>query len=136
MDNLKNELGMFTGTHPGTTDSTTTALRLDDGKLRMDLVPVEVIVELARVYTAGTVKYEGDNWRKGMKWSRCVAALYRHLTKWQAGMTFDTETQCHHLAHVAWNALTLMIYQMEGLGTDDRQGSRYREDNWVSYKKD
>ena len=31
----------------------------------------------------------------------------------------DPETKCHHLAHVAWNALALMVYEMRGLGEDD-----------------
>lgn len=103
------------------TDKPTSSLRYDEGKLRVDLVPAEIIIELARVYTAGAKKYKDNNWRDpGMKWTRCIASLERHMLKWKMGLEIDPETQCHHLAQVAWNALTLMMYQMQGLGTDDR----------------
>lgn len=139
-DNLNRELNTFFSQYTGTKTNTSTphktveegAKRFDTDKLRMDLLPVEWMVELSNVLTEGAKKYDDNNWRKGMDWSRCIGSLYRHLTKWQSGITFDTETQCHHLAHVAWNALALMVYQMEGLGKDDRQVNRYREEDWKS----
>lgn len=112
-------------------DSFVIADRFDTNKLRMDLLPVEWTVELSKVLTRGAEKYGDNNWQKGMEWSRCVGSLYRHLTKWQSGITFDSETQCHHLAHVAWNALALLTYQLEGVGVDDRKISRYKEEDWL-----
>lgn len=97
------------------------ATRHDDGKLRLDLIPPEVLIELARVYTVGSVKYDDHNWRKGMAYSRCVGSALRHLIKWQAGIQKDPETDCPHLAHAAWNLLTLLVYELQGLGEDDRQ---------------
>jgi len=96
------------------------ALRFDEGKVRLDLIPAEILVELGRVYTAGAKKYTDNNWKKGMSFSRCLGALKRHLAKWELGKTYDDETGCHELAHVMWNAAALLYYQMYGLGTDDR----------------
>lgn len=96
------------------------AMRFDDNKIRFDLVPPEAELELARVYTMGAIKYADDNWRKGMSWRKCVGALKRHLNLWLSGQSIDPETGCHHLSQVAWNALTLMVYEMSGAGKDDR----------------
>lgn len=97
-----------------------TALRFDDNKLRLDLIPPEMLIELARVFTVGASKYSEENWRQGMDWSRCMGALMRHYIKWRSGLSVDPETGCHHLALVAWNALALMIYQQERVGRDNR----------------
>ncbi len=96
------------------------ALRYDDNKMRFDLLPVEGIIELTRVYTIGAIKYKDNNWRKGMKFSKCVASLERHWIKWKLGEQVDPETGCHHLAHVCWNAMTLLVYCLTKTGTDDR----------------
>ena len=96
------------------------AMRFDDNKLRLDLIPWEAELELARVYTMGAIKYDDNNWRKGMAYSKCMGALRRHLLLWQSGQAVDPETGCHHLAQVAWNALTLMVYELRGVGKDDR----------------
>lgn len=96
------------------------ALRYNTGKIRFDLIAPEALVELAKVYTAGAEKYNDDNWRKGMSYRACLGSLERHLKKWELGLKNDPETDCHHLAHVAWNALTLFVYELHGDGTDDR----------------
>lgn len=96
------------------------AMRFDENKMRFDLIPIEALIELARVYSIGAIKYEDDNWRKGMKWSRCIGSLERHMLLWRAGVAIDEDTKCHHLAMVAWNALTLLVYEINKIGTDDR----------------
>ena len=96
------------------------AMRFDADKLRLDLIPPEFLIELARVYSMGAMKYDDDNWRKGMPWRKCVRPVWSHLIKWLSGQTIDSETGCHHLAMVAWNCATLFMYQLHKLGTDDR----------------
>lgn len=96
------------------------ALRYNSKKIRFELIAPEALLELAKVYTAGAEKYAADNWRKGMPYRECLGSLQRHLKKWEMGLKEDPETNCHHLAHVAWNALTLYVYELHGLGTDDR----------------
>lgn len=105
-------------------------MRFDTGKMRFDLLPPEALVELARIYTMGAIKYDDNNWRKGMDWSKCIGSLERHLNKWKAGQSLDKDTGCHHLAQVAWNALTLMIYEMHGSGNDDRVAMLSIDDNF------
>lgn len=88
--------------------------------IRPDLIPPQAIEELGRLYGKGAEKYDPWNWRKGYNWSLSIAAMMRHLLQWEKGERFDEETQCHHLASVAWHCMTLMEFQRLGLGTDDR----------------
>lgn len=97
-----------------------TAMRFNEGKMRFDLIPIELDVELARVYTVGAIKYDDGNWMKGMKWSVMIECAERHWKKWQSGLTVDPDTGCHHLALAIWNLAGLMVYQMRGLGEDNR----------------
>lgn len=103
-------------------------LRYDSDKLRLDLIPTEWTVELARVMTIGAYKYADRNWEKGMSWSKCIGCLERHFARWKSGHLADRETKCHELAMVAWNALALMTYELRGLGTDDRVTTAYDTD--------
>ena len=96
------------------------ALRYDAGKPRYDLLPADGLEELVNVYTVGAKKYADRNWEKGMSWSRCFGSLLRHSWKFWRGELIDPETGCHHMAHVAWNAIALVCYSMRSVGTDDR----------------
>ena len=92
----------------------------DRGKLRYDLLPPEGMDELANVYTIGAGKYADRNWEFGMSWGRVFAAMLRHAFRWLAGESHDQVDGQHHLASVAWCALTLIAYEKRGIGTDDR----------------
>ncbi len=91
----------------------------DSGKLRYDLIPAYSLKELALTYTIGARKYEDNNWRKGIKYSRVIAALKRHLELWLQGEDRDMDGQ-HHLAAVAWNAFSLLWYTKFRPEFDDR----------------
>lgn len=91
----------------------------DTGKTRFDLVPFDALWEVAKVYTTGATKYDAWNWRRGLLYSRVVAALLRHLFKWWMGERYDQEDGQHHLSSVVWGALTLLHY--------DLASQRYRE---------
>jgi hypothetical protein len=95
-------------------------LRYNEGKPQWDLMPYDALGQLAMVYTRGAQKYAPHNWLRGMDWSKCFASMQRHAAAWHAGEDFDKESGQHHMAHVAWNALALLTYQMRGLGVDDR----------------
>jgi hypothetical protein len=98
-----------------------TAARFIGGKVRHDLVPPFPLEELAKVYTYGCIKYDDDNWRKGMKWRKnVIGSLKRHLEKWIRGEKLDEESNCHHLAMVIWQCCCLMEYERCGVGQDDR----------------
>lgn len=80
-----------------------------DGKLRWDLLPLEEIEDIVKVYTAGSKKYGDNTWQKlpdGIE--RYKAALLRHLVEYEKGITIDKETNCYHLAQVAWNAIAML----------------------------
>jgi hypothetical protein len=87
---------------------------------RFDLVPPEASWALAEVYGAGLNKYPQRNWEKGYAWGLSIAALERHLNLWKRRESIDAETGCHHLMQVAWHAFALFIFELRGLGTDDR----------------
>lgn len=96
------------------------ALRYDSQKLRMDLIPPDALADLSAVYTFGAKKYADRNWEKGMSWGRVVGSLLRHTFAWMAGESYDKESGLHHMAHVAWNAFTLLSYHNRDIGNDDR----------------
>lgn len=92
----------------------------DSGKEPVDLIDPEFLLEVAATLRLGAEKYAPFNWMKGMKWSRPLAALFRHLFAWMRGEEHDPETGLSHLAHVAVNVMFLMNFQRNGLGEDDR----------------
>jgi hypothetical protein len=104
-------------------------LRYDQGKNRLDLLPPEWEWALGQVLTAGAQKYAERNWEQGMKHSKMIGCMKRHLAKFLSGEEYDHEidpatgedkgTQCHHLALVAWNALALMSYRLRKIGEND-----------------
>ena len=100
------------------------AAKFDDGKTSWTLLPVESMRELVNVYDIGAKKYGRENWRKGMEWHRVFDAMMRHAWAWWGGENRDPVDGQHHLASVAWCALSLMWYEIKGVGTDDRHGVR------------
>jgi uncharacterized HAD superfamily protein len=95
--------------------------KYDTGKRRYDLIPALPLKDLADVYTFGATKYEDDNWRQGLKWTRIIGAMERHLQKFKNGQDVDEESLQYHLAHVAWGAFTLLEYSRTKVEFDDRQ---------------
>lgn len=80
-----------------------------DNKLRWELLPLEDIEDIVRVYTEGAKKYGADKWQgltDGIR--RYKAALLRHLAEYDKGNEIDEETGCYHLAQVAWNAIAML----------------------------
>jgi hypothetical protein len=87
---------------------------------RYDLIPVDALAEFARVYGFGATKYEDHNYLKGYKWSLSIAALHRHIAAWVNGESDDDESGHSHLMHAAWHCFALYMFELHGLGTDDR----------------
>lgn len=94
-------------------------LRYDEGKEAVYLMPPDALMELGRVYGVGAKKYAPRNWERGMRLSKVLGPLMRHLFRWQMGQDRDEESGQLHLAHVAWNALALLTYALRGIGEDD-----------------
>lgn len=93
---------------------------------RFELLPWGALHEVARVYHFGASKYADDNWRKGYKWRLSIGALMRHVALFACGESLDRESKLHHLAHACFHCLTLITFEHNGLGTDDR----VKEQKW------
>lgn len=113
------ELNMQPQASSDSKSSTGEGLRYNEGKLRWDLIPPE-LEEIVEIYTMGAKKYAPRNWEKGMSWMVCFASLMRHTWKWLRGEDLDEESGRPHMAHVAWNAIALVVYYRRQIGTDDR----------------
>ncbi len=96
------------------------AIKFDSDKPRMDLIDSEALEELARVLDFGARKYAENNWRKGIKLSRLLAASMRHLTAIMRGETYDQETGLQHAAHLMCCAMFLIWTIKHRQDLDDR----------------
>jgi hypothetical protein len=94
----------------------------DNGKPRMDLLDPVALHELAKVLTFGAGKYAAHNWRKGIKQSRLIAALLRHVFAHLGGEDKDPESGLRHIAHAMCCCMFLLgLAEREDL--DDREKS-------------
>lgn len=105
----------------------TGGVKYDEGKLRTDLIPIEPLLEVARVYTIGCKKYADRNWEKGILWTRCYGALLRHLWQWFKGEKYDSNDGQHHLAAVVFYAFALMEFENTHAELDDRPKQKATE---------
>jgi hypothetical protein len=80
--------------------------------LRYDLIfgNTEALKRIARTYGEGSLKYAPNNWKKGFPESVLFNHALAHLTEYAEGDTSED-----HLAHAAWNILTLMHQQTHHL---------------------
>lgn len=92
----------------------------DDGKIRMELIPPELMIAVGDILTFGAEKYGDYNWAQGMAWSRMYGAMLRHQNAWWSGEDKDPESGRSHLWHVACCVAALIAYEMRGDGEDDR----------------
>lgn len=93
--------------------------KFDEGKLRFDLLPLDALEEIVRVYTFGAQKYGDRNWEKGIVYSRFVGASFRHILSWFKGSKADEESGIHPLAHAAWSLIALLTYDLRGMAKFD-----------------
>jgi len=91
--------------------------KLDDGKLRWDLLPLAEIEEVVKVLTYGAEKYAPDNWQKvETPIERYYAAMMRHITAWRAhNESLDKESGLPHLAH-AICCLVFIVWHERRMG--------------------
>lgn len=95
----------------------------DSGKIRWDLLPIEIVEEIAKVYTFGIEKYKiPHSWKKVENAEeRYYAALMRHITEWRKGSINDLESGLHHLSHAAWNCIALIFFDWQKMGKYERE---------------
>lgn len=76
------------------------------GKPNWAVFPFAEAEAVVKVFEYGSQKYGAPfTYRKGIPDAELWAATMRHLIAIQSGEDFDRESGCHHMAHVAANAL-------------------------------
>ena len=99
-------------------DGLNNGIKYDKDKIKMELLPLRELREVAKVLTYGARKYEPDNWKRVPDAKeRYTGALLRHLTDWRSGEVYDAEAPdagLRHIAQVACNALFLLWAEIEG----------------------
>lgn len=97
--------------------------KVDAGKIRPALVLggfARALLAVSAVGTFGAAKYTDNGWMEvpnGV--NRYDDAKLRHWLNEKAGQAVDPESQLHHAAHEAWNALArldLLIREREVAG--------------------
>ena len=73
---------------------------------------MDALNEVAKVATYGASKYAPRNWEKGLSWSACFASFMRHFYARCTGEVVDPESGCMHTAHMAWNALAILAFDV------------------------
>lgn len=88
-----------------------------DGKIRLELVPMAEIEDIAKLYTIGAEKYADNSWKEIENgFERYRAALLRHMIAYMKGERFDGETGINHITAVAWNAIAMLWFDKQGKG--------------------
>lgn len=94
--------------------------KFDADKPRIELVSPLALTELAKVLTFGAKKYDANNWRKGIAWSRLIGATLRHVNAYNMGQTHDEETGLSHMAHAMCETMFLLEFEKTHPELDDR----------------
>lgn len=85
-----------------------------DGKLRWDLLPLDLIEKIVEVYHFGAQKYAPNTWKQLENGEqRYKAALLRHLVEHDKGNLRDKESGLLHAQHMCWNAIAMLYFAME-----------------------
>ena len=71
---------------------------MHDGKGRFDLLPMCVLMRLAKHYENGCLKYGDRNWEKGIQCHSFADSAMRHLVKYMDGWKDED-----HLIAAIWN---------------------------------
>lgn len=84
----------------------------DDGKFDPTMLSTEMIELVSRVRMFGARKYSRNNWKKGFKVTRSLAAALRHIYAFMNGENDDKESGLSHLGH-AICCLEHAVYDMQ-----------------------
>jgi hypothetical protein len=95
-------------------------IKHDNNKPRMDLLDSEFLTGLSQVLTFGANKYDAHNWRRGINYSRLIAAAYRHLGSINGGEDMDSESGLPHVYHLACCVMFLSWMMTNRKDLDDR----------------
>ena len=94
--------------------------KADNGKLKLSLVPVQIIKDIAKVREYGCKKYKDpDNWKR-VELRRYIDAFYRHwLAFIENPLSSDEESGLPHYIHCACN-MAFICELMKEKGVEPR----------------
>jgi hypothetical protein len=101
---------MTNDTNTCTKPDLTEGVKFDDKKLRVDLVPPEVVLAVSQILTHGARKYDDTNWKKGIAFNRVYRAALTHLYAYMLGDEQDKDSGLPHLWHSLCNLVFLVYY--------------------------
>ena len=98
------------------------AIKKDQDKAPIHLVPSQCIIGVAKVMGYGKDKYDEYNYRKGegLDYMRLYDAAQRHMLAWSLGEDIDPESGLPHLDHAAASIMMLSDLQSRGGKNDNR----------------
>lgn len=109
----------------------------DAGKPEIRLVPMQMVIDVARIREYGNKKYHSpDNW-KTVEWERYWDAMMRHLIAAQESddplHALDDESGLPHLAHALCNGAFLAEFAAGNVKTVDvhKQLNVDKVDEWI-----
>ena len=89
------------------------SVKYDGNKVRMELLPLDALYEVAKVLTYGAKKYAPNSWQNlDQAKERYTGALLRHLTQAQKGEKLDSESGLSHVTHMTTNAIFLLWHEI------------------------
>ena len=98
------------------------APKFDATKVRVDLLPIDPMMQVANVFGFGAKKYFANSYRQGetVAWSRTYGSILRHLFAFWKGEDTDPESGLQHLAHAGTQLFILMEHTTHNKDKDDR----------------
>jgi hypothetical protein len=98
------------------------APKFDAAKVRVDLLPIDPMLQIANVFGFGARKYFANSYRQGetVAWSRTYGSIQRHLMSFWSGEDLDQESGLPHLAHAGTQLFILMEHAAYNQNKDDR----------------
>lgn len=98
------------------------APKFDATKVRVDLLPIDPMMQVASVFGFGAKKYFANSYRQGetVAWSRTYGSIIRHLFAFWQGEDTDPESGLPHLAHAGTQLFILMEHTAHNKDKDDR----------------
>ena len=98
------------------------AVKHDDDKMPIHLVPPEAIIEMAQAMKHGAGKYGDYNWatEDGLDWTRLSDSAMRHILQWLGGENYDKESGNHHIGAALSSLAMLMASIRRNIGEDTR----------------
>lgn len=103
------------------------ANRFNIGKLRWDLIDWESVEEMLKVLESGAIKYDQNNWKKGLHREETLESTQRHLIELFKKRELDSESTLHHMGHIMCNAMFYLYHHRNNSFTKQRNNPFKKE---------